>query len=39
MSLLNALQVSTYSHYFKDILANKYEIATLGVDHVIGAIA
>jgi hypothetical protein len=34
MSLLNALQVSTYSHYFKDILANKYEIATLGVDHV-----
>jgi hypothetical protein len=24
----------TYSRYFKDILANKYEIATLGVDHV-----
>jgi hypothetical protein len=34
MSLLNALQVPTYSRYFKDILANKYEIATLGVDHV-----
>jgi hypothetical protein len=34
MSLLDALQVPTYSHYFKDILANKYEIATLGVDHV-----
>jgi hypothetical protein len=34
MSLLDALQVSTYSRYFKDILANKYEIATLGVDHV-----
>jgi hypothetical protein len=34
MSILNALQVPTYSHYFKDILANKYEIATLGVDHV-----
>jgi hypothetical protein len=34
MPLLNALQVPTYSHYFKDILANKYEIATLGVDHV-----
>jgi hypothetical protein len=32
--LLDALQVPTYSHYFKDILANKYEIATLGVDHV-----
>jgi hypothetical protein len=31
---LDALQVFTYSHYFKDILANKYEIATLGVDHV-----
>jgi hypothetical protein len=29
--LLDALQVPTYSHYFKDILANKYEIATLGV--------
>jgi hypothetical protein len=34
MSLLDALQVLTYSRYFKDILANKYEIATLGVDHV-----
>jgi hypothetical protein len=34
MSLLDALQVPTYSRYFKDILANKYEIATLGVDHV-----
>jgi hypothetical protein len=34
MSLLDALQVSTYSRYFKDILANKYEIATLGVDNV-----
>jgi hypothetical protein len=34
MPLLGALQVSTYSLYFKDILANKYEIATLGVDHV-----
>jgi hypothetical protein len=34
MPLLDALQVPTYSHYFKDILANKYEIATLGVDHV-----
>jgi hypothetical protein len=33
MSLLDALQVPTYSCYFKDILANKYEIATLGVDH------
>jgi hypothetical protein len=31
---LDALQVPTYSHYFKDILANKYEIATLRVDHV-----
>jgi hypothetical protein len=30
MPLLNALQVPTYSHYFKDIPANKYEIATLG---------
>jgi pantothenate kinase len=29
MPLLDALQVPTYSHYFKDILANKYEIATL----------
>jgi hypothetical protein len=34
MPLLDVLQVPTYSHYFKDILANKYEIATLGVDHV-----
>jgi hypothetical protein len=34
MPLLGALQVPTYSRYFKDILANKYEIATLGVDHV-----
>jgi hypothetical protein len=34
MSLLDALQVPTYSHYFKDILANIYEIATLRVDHV-----
>jgi hypothetical protein len=34
MSLLDALEVPTYSRYFKDILANKYEIATLGVDHV-----
>jgi hypothetical protein len=34
MSLLDALQVPTYSRYFKDILANKYEIATLRVDHV-----
>jgi hypothetical protein len=34
MLLLDALQVPTYSCYFKDILANKYEIATLGVDHV-----
>jgi hypothetical protein len=32
--LLDALQVPTYSRYFKDILANKYEIATLGVDCV-----
>jgi hypothetical protein len=32
--LLDALQVPTYSRYFKDILAIKYEIATLGVDHV-----
>jgi hypothetical protein len=31
---LDALQVPTYSRYFKNILANKYEIATLGVDHV-----
>jgi hypothetical protein len=34
MSLLDALQVPTYSCYFKDILANKYEIETLRVDHV-----
>jgi hypothetical protein len=34
MPLLDALQVPTYSRYFKDILANKYEIATLGIDHV-----
>jgi hypothetical protein len=34
MPLLDALQVPTYSCYFKDILANKYEIATLEVDHV-----
>jgi hypothetical protein len=34
MPLLDALQVHTYYRYFKDILANKYEIATLGVDHV-----
>jgi hypothetical protein len=29
MPLLDALQVPTYSRYFKYILANKYEIATL----------
>jgi hypothetical protein len=34
MPLLDALQVPTYSRYFKDIFANKYEIATLRVDHV-----
>jgi uncharacterized membrane protein len=34
MLLLDALQVPTYSRYFKHILANKYEITTLGVDHV-----
>jgi hypothetical protein len=34
MSLLDALQVPTYSRHFKDILANKYEIETLEVDHV-----
>jgi hypothetical protein len=34
MPLLDALQVPTYSRYFKDILANKFEITTLGVDHV-----
>jgi hypothetical protein len=34
MPLLDALQVLTYSRYFNDILANKYEIETPGVDHV-----
>jgi hypothetical protein len=34
MPLLDALQVPTYSRYFKDILANKYEMETLEVDHV-----
>jgi hypothetical protein len=34
MPLLDTLQVPTYSRYFKDILANKYEIATLRVDYV-----
>jgi hypothetical protein len=34
MPLVDALQVPTYYRYFKDILANKYEIETLGVDHV-----
>jgi hypothetical protein len=34
MPLLDALQVPTYSLYFKYILANKYEIETLRVDHV-----
>jgi hypothetical protein len=34
MPLLDALQVPTYSRYFKDVLANKYDIATLGVDHI-----
>jgi hypothetical protein len=34
MPLLDALQVPTYSRNFKDILANKYEKATLRVDHV-----
>jgi hypothetical protein len=29
-----ALQVPTYSRHFEDILANKYDIATLRVDHV-----
>jgi hypothetical protein len=33
-SLWRLCVVPTYSRYFKDILANKYEIATLGVDHV-----
>jgi hypothetical protein len=31
---LDVLQVPTYSRYFTDILANKYEISTLGIDHV-----
>jgi hypothetical protein len=34
MPLLDAIQVPIYSRYFKGILANKYKIATLGVDHV-----
>jgi hypothetical protein len=34
MPLLDALHVPKYCRYFKYILANKYEIATLGVDHV-----
>jgi hypothetical protein len=34
MPLFDALQVPTYFRYFKDILANKYEIATLVVDNV-----
>jgi hypothetical protein len=34
MPLLDALQGPTYSRYAEDIIANKYEIATLGVDHV-----
>jgi hypothetical protein len=34
MLLLDALKVPKYSCYLKDILANKYEIATLGVYHV-----
>jgi hypothetical protein len=34
MSLIDSLQVPTYSCYFKDIFANKYEIATLRIDHV-----
>jgi hypothetical protein len=34
MLLLDAFQVPTYYRYFKAILANKCEIATLGVDHV-----
>jgi hypothetical protein len=34
MPLLDALQIPTYYRYFKYVLANKYEIATLGVDHV-----
>jgi predicted aspartyl protease len=34
MPLLDALKVPTYSRYFKYILANKCEIATLGADHV-----
>jgi hypothetical protein len=34
LTLLDALQVPTYYCYFTDFLANNYEIATLGVDHV-----
>jgi hypothetical protein len=34
MPLLDALQVPTSFCYFKNILANKYEMATLRVDHV-----
>jgi hypothetical protein len=34
MLLLDVLQLPMYSLYFKYILANKYEIATLRVDHV-----
>jgi hypothetical protein len=34
MLLLDAILGLTYSRYFKDIPANKYEIATLRVDHV-----
>jgi hypothetical protein len=34
MLLLDALQVPTYTRYFKGIPANKYEIATLWVDNV-----
>jgi hypothetical protein len=34
MPLLDGLQVPPHSRYFKGILANKYEIATLEVDHV-----
>jgi hypothetical protein len=34
MPLLDALQIPAYSRYLEDILANKYEITTLRVDHV-----
>jgi hypothetical protein len=34
ISLLDVLQVPMYSRHFKDILANNYEIATCGMDHV-----